>query len=81
MYKRADLLGIPVYDFINNYYLIIDYYNGCLYGAASCEDIDNYYISHNKCSDSIRIIDLKHSIGNLKVLQYDMLEKILEDEY
>lgn len=77
MYKRADLLGISVYDFVNNYHLITDS-NGLLYGVASCKDIDNYYISHNEHVDFIKIIDLKHDINNLKVLQYNLLEKILE---
>ena len=79
IYKRADLLGISVYELIDNYCLIFDY-EGFFYGAALKEDIDKYYISHDDCSDSMIVVDLQYSIDNLKVLEYDFLEKILEEK-
>ena len=77
IYKRADLLGISVYELINNYVFIFDA-ESCFYGVASKEDIDNYLISHNGYSDSIIIIDLSKSIDDLQVLTYDFLVEILE---
>lgn len=77
IYKRADLLGISVYELINNYVFVFDA-ESLLYGVASKEDIDSYLISHNGYSDSMIIVDLSKSIDNLQVLTYNFLEKILE---
>ena len=77
IYKRADLLGISVYELINNYVFIFDA-ESCFYGVASKEDIDSYLISHDGYSDSIVIVDLSESIDNLQVLTYNFLEEILE---
>lgn len=77
IYKRADLLGISVYELINNYVFIFDT-ESWLCGIASKEDIDGYLISHNGYSDSIIIVDLSKSLDNLQVLTYNFLEKILE---
>jgi len=77
IYKRADLLGISVYELINNYVFIFDA-ESWFYGIASKEDIDSYLISHDGYSDSMIIIDLSKSIDNLQVLTYDFLEEILE---
>lgn len=77
IYKRADLLGISVYELVNNYVFIFDA-ESWFYGIASKEDIDNYLISHNGYSDSMIIVDLSKSIDNLQVLTYSFLEEILE---
>lgn len=77
IFKRADLLGISVYELINNYVFIFDA-ESWFYGVASKEDIDSYLISHNGYSDSMIIVDLSESIDNLQVLTYNFLEKILE---
>ena len=77
IYKRADLLGISVYELINNYVFIFDA-ESCFYGVASKEDIDSYLISHNGYSDSMIIVDLSKSIDSLQVLTYNSLEEILE---
>lgn len=77
IFKRADLLGISVYELINNYVFIFDA-ESWFYGVASKEDIDSYLISHNDYSDSMIIVDLSESIDNLQVLTYNFLEKILE---
>lgn len=77
IYKRADLLGISVYELINNYVFIFDA-ESWFYGVASKKDIDSYLISHDGYSDSMIIVDLSKSIDNLQVLTYDFLEKILE---
>ena len=77
IYKRADLLGISVYELINNYVFIFDA-ESYFYGVASKEDIDSYLISHNGYSDSMIIVDLFKSIDNLQVLTYSFLEEILE---
>ena len=77
VYKRADLLGISVYELINNYVFIFDA-ESCFYGVASKEDIDSYLISHDGYSDSIVMVDLSESIDNLQVLTYNFLEEILE---
>lgn len=77
IYKRADLLGISVYELINNYVFVFDA-ESYFYGVASKEDIDSYLISHNGYSDSMIIVDLSKSINNLQVLTYNFLEEILE---
>lgn len=77
-FKRADLLGISVYDLINNYIFIFTS-NGNFYGLASHEDIDKYMISHNKHSNSIVLIDMTEVVNNMHVLKYDYLEQLLED--
>jgi hypothetical protein len=75
--KRADLLGISVYELINNYIFIFDS-ESWFYGVATKEDIDKYLISHDGYSDSIVLVDLSKSIDNLQVLKYYFLEEILE---
>ena len=78
MYKRADLLGISVYDLIHNYIFIFDKeFSFC--GVALQEDIDKYIITHDKYSDSITLLDLSAFANNLRLLNYDALEKILEN--
>lgn len=77
IYKRADLLGISVYELINNYVFIFDA-ESWFYGVASKEDIDDYLISHDGYSDSMIIVDLSKSIDSLQVLTYNFLEEILE---
>lgn len=77
IYKRADLLGISVYELINNYVFIFDA-ESWFYGVASKEDIDKYLIAHDGYSDSIIIVDLLKSIDSLQVLNYHFLEEILE---
>lgn len=77
IYKRADLLGISVYELINNYVFIFDA-ESYFYGVASKEDVDSYLISHNGYSDFMIIVDLSKSIDNLQVLTYNFLEEILE---
>ena len=77
IYKRADLLGISVYELINNYVFVFDA-ESWFYGIASKEDIDNYLISHNGYSDSIVLVDLSESADNFQVMTYRFLEKILE---
>ena len=78
IYKRADLLGISVYDLINNYIFIFDI-EGFFYGVTLKEDIDRYIEEHEDYSDSIVLIDLSKSIDNLQVLQYKALKIMLED--
>lgn len=78
IYKRADLLGISVYELVKNYIFIFDI-EGKFYGITSQEDIDKYIITHNKYSDSILLIDLLSSVDNLQVLTYDYLEEVLEN--
>lgn len=77
-YKRADLLGISVYELINNYIFIIDKETNCFHGAVCRDDIDRYMISHDSYSDSIILFDCLLFLNNLKALNYDFLEKILE---
>lgn len=77
VYKRADLLGISVYELINNYIFIFDS-ESWFYGVVAKEDIDKYLITHDGYSDSIILVDLSESTDNLQVLTYDFLEKILE---
>ena len=77
IYKRADLLGISVYELVNNYVFIFDA-ESWFYGVASKEDIDSYLISHDGYSDSMIIVDLSKSIDDLQVLTYSFLEEILE---
>lgn len=76
IYKRADLLGISVYELINNYVFVFDA-ESLLYGFASKEDIDSYLISHNGYSDSMIIVDLSNFVDNLQVLTCNFLEEIL----
>ena len=78
IYKRADLLGISVYDLINNYIFIFDV-EGFFYGVALKEDIDKYIKEHENYSDSIILVDLSESIENLQVLQYQALKIMLEE--
>ena len=78
IYKRADLLGISVYDLINNYIFIFDV-EGFFYGVALKEDIDKYIEEHESYSDSIILVDLSESIENLQVLQYQALKIMLEE--
>lgn len=77
IFKRADLLGISVYDLITNYVFIFDA-ESWFYGVASKEDIDKYLIAHDGYSDSIIIVDLLKSIDSLQVLNYHFLEEVLE---
>lgn len=77
IYKRADLLGISVYELINNYVFVFDA-ESWFYGVASKEDIDKYLIAHDGYSDSIIIVDLLKSADSLQVLNYHFLEEILE---
>lgn len=76
IYKRADLLGISVYELINNYVFIFDA-ESCFYGVASKKDIDSYLISHDGYSDSMIIVDLSNFVDNLQVLTCNFLEEIL----
>lgn len=78
IYKRADLLGISVYDLINNYIFIFDV-EGFFYGVALKEDIDKYIEEYESYSDSIILVDLSESIENLQVLQYKALKIMLEE--
>lgn len=78
IYKRADLLGISVYDLINNYIFIFDI-EGFFYGVALKEDIDKYIEEYGNYSDSIILVDLSESIENLQVLQYKALKIMLEE--
>lgn len=77
IFKRADLLGISVYELINNYVFVFDA-ESWFYGVASKEDVDKYLIAHDGYSDSIIIVDLLKSVDNLQVLNYHFLEEILE---
>lgn len=77
IYKRADLLGISVYELINNYVFVFDA-ESYFYGVASKEDMDGYSTSHNSYSDSIIIVDLSKFVDNLQLLTYNFLEEILE---
>lgn len=78
IYKRADLLGISVYDLINNYIFIFDV-EGFFYGVSLKEDIDKYIEEYESYSDSIILVDLSESIENLQVLQYKALKIMLEE--
>lgn len=78
IFKRADLLGISVYDLIKNYVFIFDS-ETWFYGVALKTDIDEYMISHDGYSDSMILVDLEKSIDNLQVLNYRFLEEILEN--
>lgn len=78
IYKRADLLGISVYDLINNYIFIFDV-EGFFYGVTLKEDIDKYIEEYGGYSDSIILVDLSESIENLQVLQYKALKIMLEE--
>lgn len=77
IFKRADLLGISVYDLITNYVFIFDA-ETWFYGVALKEDVDKYMITHDGYSDSMILVDLAKSIDNLQVLNYHFLEEILE---
>ena len=72
-YKNLDLLGISVYEFINNY--------GVLYKDMEClglvdyKDVDKYLIEHDK--DFI-VIDLKQLLP-IRALSYESLEAYLDD--
>lgn len=77
IFKRADLLGISVYDLITNYVFVFDA-ETWFYGVALKEDIDEYMITHDGYSDSMILVDLEKSIDNLQVLNYHFLEEILE---
>lgn len=78
IYKKADLLGISVYDLINNYIFIFDV-EGFFYAVALKEDIDKYIEEYESYSDSIILVDLLESIENLQVLQYQALKIMLEE--
>ena len=77
VFKRADLLGISVYDLITNYVFIFDA-ETWFYGVALKEDVDQYMITHDGYSDSMILVDLGKSIDNLQVLNYQFLEEILK---
>ena len=77
IFKRADLLGISVYDLITNYVFVFDA-ETWFYGVALKEDVDEYMITHDGYSDSMILVDLEKSIDNLQVLNYHFLEEILE---
>lgn len=77
IFKRADLLGISVYDLITNYVFVFDA-ETWFYGVALKEDIDEYMITHDGYSDSMILVDLEKSIDNLQVLNCHFLEEILE---
>ena len=76
-YKRADLSGITLYDFVNNYYVIYDDLN--YIGLACIDDLDKYVAM---CSDlntnRFKILSLKEVLDNTHVLSYVFLKEIFD---
>lgn len=69
-YKKADLLGITLYDFVNNYRIIYD--DDLHYiGFACVDDIDKYIATYsNLNTKSFKILSLKEALDNTHILSY-----------
>ena len=77
-YKKADLLGITLYDFVNNYCVIYD--DDLHYiGLACVDDIDKYIATHsNLNTKSFKILSLKETLDNTHILSYGFLKEIFD---
>lgn len=76
--KKADLLGITLYDFVNNYRVIYDdnlYYMG----LACVDDIDKYIATYSDLNTKyFKILSLKEAVDNAHVLSYSFLKEIFD---
>lgn len=77
-YKKADLLGITLYDFVNNYCVIYD--DDLHYiGLACVDDIDKYIATYsNLNTKSFKILSLKEALDNTHILSYGFLKEIFD---
>lgn len=76
-YKRADLSGITLYDFVNNYYVV---YDDLKYiGLACVDDLDKYTAMHSDLNrQRFRILSLKEVLDNTHVLSYGFLKEVFD---
>lgn len=74
-YKKADLLGITVNEFINNYCLLYD--NGSFKGIAARKDIEKYLSHSGTHKLKLDIINPGQNPSNIQVLSCDALKKML----
>lgn len=77
-YKKADLLGITLYDFVNNYCIIYD--DDLHYiGLACIDDIDKYIATYSDLNTKcFKILSLKEAVDNAQVLSYSFLKEIFD---